>query len=182
MALITRLSRLFRADLHAVLDAIEAPEVLLRQAVREMEEAFATDVRQLDLLGHEQTQLSRRQTACARRVSQLEEELEICFVSQKDDLARAVLKRKLETQRLQQLLAHRMEALHASATASSTAIEENRTRLERMRQRMEVLFAQDHAGAVDEGVPRTDLLDEITVRDEEVEVAFLREPQRRSRS
>ena len=41
MALITRVSRLFQADFHAVLDRIEEPEVLLRQAVREMEEELA---------------------------------------------------------------------------------------------------------------------------------------------
>ena len=43
MALITRVSRLFQADFHAVLDRIEEPEVLLRQAVREMEEELARD-------------------------------------------------------------------------------------------------------------------------------------------
>lgn len=36
MALINRATRLFRADLHAVLDRIEEPDILLRQAVREM--------------------------------------------------------------------------------------------------------------------------------------------------
>ena len=41
MTLITRLSRLFRADFHAVLDRIEEPETLLRQAIREMEEEIA---------------------------------------------------------------------------------------------------------------------------------------------
>jgi phage shock protein A len=45
MALITRLSRLFQADMHAVLDKIEEPELLLRQAIREMEEFIATDER-----------------------------------------------------------------------------------------------------------------------------------------
>ena len=34
MAIVTRLTRLFRADAHAVLDRLEEPEVLLRQAVR----------------------------------------------------------------------------------------------------------------------------------------------------
>ena len=38
MALITRISRLFKADFHAVLDQIEEPEQLLRQAIREMED------------------------------------------------------------------------------------------------------------------------------------------------
>ena len=43
MVLISRISRLFRADLHAVLDRIEEPEALLRQAIREMEELLAQD-------------------------------------------------------------------------------------------------------------------------------------------
>ena len=43
MALITRVARLFRADLHAVLDRIEEPDVLLKQAVREMEEELASE-------------------------------------------------------------------------------------------------------------------------------------------
>ena len=36
MALVNRLSRLFQADFHAVLDRIEEPDLQLRQAVREM--------------------------------------------------------------------------------------------------------------------------------------------------
>ena len=43
MALITRISRLFQADLHAVLDRIEEPDLLLRQAVREMQDDLARD-------------------------------------------------------------------------------------------------------------------------------------------
>jgi phage shock protein A len=38
MALINRVARLFRADFHAVLDQIEEPELMLRQAIRDMAE------------------------------------------------------------------------------------------------------------------------------------------------
>ena len=41
MTLITRLGRLFRADMHAVLDGLEEPTMLLRQAVRDMEDVLA---------------------------------------------------------------------------------------------------------------------------------------------
>ena len=41
MALINRVSRLFRADFHAVLDQIEEPELLLKQAIRDMEDELA---------------------------------------------------------------------------------------------------------------------------------------------
>ena len=53
MALITRVGRLFRADLHAVLDRVEEPEVLLRQAIREMEEELAEERQRLRLARHE---------------------------------------------------------------------------------------------------------------------------------
>ena len=38
MALINRVSRLFKADFNAVLDQIEEPEQLLKQAIRDMED------------------------------------------------------------------------------------------------------------------------------------------------
>ena len=60
MALITRVSRLFRADFHAVLDRIEEPDVLLKQAVREMEEDIARDEQRGKALTHEQGQLDKR--------------------------------------------------------------------------------------------------------------------------
>ena len=41
MALINRISRLFTADMHAVLDRLEEPDVLLKQALREMEDESA---------------------------------------------------------------------------------------------------------------------------------------------
>ena len=51
MALMTRVARLFRADLHAVLDRIEEPEVLLRQALREMEDGVNGERRALACSG-----------------------------------------------------------------------------------------------------------------------------------
>ena len=40
MAIVNRIRRLFRADVHAVLDIIEEPEAILKQAIREMQEAL----------------------------------------------------------------------------------------------------------------------------------------------
>ena len=100
MALITRVTRLFRSDLHAVLDNIEEPQILLKQAVREMEASIDEDEQRYKLLTHEHMQLASRQTELEHRFEQLEEELDICFDSDKEDLARGLIKRKLETQRL----------------------------------------------------------------------------------
>ena len=61
MTLITRLSRLFHADVNAVIDQLEEPELLLKQAIREMEETLNNDERQLKLLNLEQQQHHKKQ-------------------------------------------------------------------------------------------------------------------------
>ena len=58
MALITRLSRLFQADFHAVLDRIEEPDIQLKQAIREMQIELQQNEQRLALLQHEAEQLS----------------------------------------------------------------------------------------------------------------------------
>jgi len=178
MALITRVSRLFRADLHAVLDRIEEPDLLLRQAVREMEDELARDEQRLKTMQLEQAQLGTRCADLDRTLEQIEQELDVCFSSNEQELARAVIKRKLETQRLATLLARRRQLLHETCTALGTQLEENRTRLESMRQKAELLTEEAAAGQAGESWNAGD----CAVRQEDVDVAWLREKQKRSGS
>lgn len=50
MTLIARMTRLFKADLHGILDSLEEPEEVAKQAIRDMEEDIATQERRLDEL------------------------------------------------------------------------------------------------------------------------------------
>ncbi len=178
MALITRVSRLFRADFHAVLDRIEEPGVLLRQAVREMEDELARDEQRSKILKHEQGQLDARATDLEQSLHEIGKELDICFESGNDDLARACIKRRLETQRFGKGLSRKRRVLQETLGELDTRLTENRARLESMRQKAELL-AGDSAGFHPEDNWSSP---EFTVRDEDVEVAFLREQQLRRRS
>jgi len=176
MALITRISRLFQADFHAVLDRIEEPDVLLRQAVREMEEELARDEQRGKLLQHEQRQLATREGEVEQSLQDIEKELDSCFEAGNDDLARACIRRRLETQRFGKHLARRHKALDETLDDLNTRIRENRARLESMRQKAELLAGEKSRPAADWSMP------DVSVRDEDVEVALLREKQHRSRS
>ena len=57
MALVSRLTRLFQSDFHAVLDRIEEPDALLRQAVRDMEDALARDEQRVKNLHADRAQM-----------------------------------------------------------------------------------------------------------------------------
>jgi phage shock protein A len=175
MTLITRFSRLFRADLHAVLDRIEEPDLVLRQAVREMEEDVTFDRRRLDLLREERRQLVARDAEIERSLLAVAEELDICFAAGKDDLARVLLRRQLETERLRECLGRKREEAEEAMRRLDARVSDKDARLEAMRQKAELFAPRAPCSAADScDVPPA------YVRDEDVEVAFLREQQRRA--
>ena len=167
-----------RADLHAVLDRIEEPETLLRQAIREMEEELAREGQRIKLLTHEQSQLSSREVGYSDSFKKLSEELNVCFESNKDDLARVLIKRQLETERHLKFLSGKREVVQKTLAELSAQHKEHQARLESMRQKAELLAGEQAAGEQTEHWTTAD----CTVRDEDVEVAFLREQQKRSQS
>ena len=175
MALITRMSRLFRADVNAVLDRIEEPAVLLHQAVREMEEELARDEQRARLLEHEQQQSDARLADVERALHELAEQLDTCFDSGKDELARTLIRRRLEAEQRRRLLSSRRDALAETRAGLRRRLDDNRRRLDAMRQKAELL-ADDEADRREDRWTGPD----VNVRDEDVEVAFLREKQRRA--
>ncbi len=176
MTLINRVSRLFRADLHAVLDRVEEPDLLLRQAVREMEDDLAADRRRLAGLAEGRRALDARLAELEAQVSRVAEELDICFAAGKDDLARALIKRRLEAARLRDFLRAKRADLERQTAGLESRIGENAARLEAMRQKAELLASRDPSEPPDVSWSAPD----CRVRDEDVEVAFLRERQRRA--
>ena len=177
MALITRISRLFQADLHAVLDRLEEPDLLLRQAVREMEDDLARDEQGVKALNHQLEQLISRETDIRHSLGEIEDELDVCFQSGKDDLARALIKRKLEALRFQKFLSRKREVQERTLSGLRTRLQENRGRLDSMRQKAELLAEETVSDSFEDNWSSPD----IVVREEDVEVAFLREKQKRSR-
>ncbi len=179
MALINRISRLFKADFNAVLDCIEEPAVLLKQSVREMEEQLTHDEQQLKALDRERTQLGARESEAKQSLSETENELDICFESSKEDLARTLVKRKLVLQRFNNSLARKREAIEQNLATVSTRLNQNRARLEDLQQKIELLNEKDHEN------PSSEEFWSVVnsqIKDEAVEVAFLREKQKRSQA
>ena len=178
MALITRVSRLFRADFHAVLDRIEEPDLLLRQAVREMEEELARDEQRFKLLHQEQGQFVSRKGDIDQALQEIGQELDVCFAAGQEELARSTIKRRLETERFAKYLSRKINALQQEIAGLGARIEQNRIHLDSMRQKAELL-AEEHLSSRCHAPMETP---DISVQPEETEVAFLREKQNRSAS
>lgn len=177
MALINRLSRLFRADFHAVLDRIEEPDVLLKQALREMEEDIQNDEQRLKFLQHELSLYDTKRHDVEEHLQQIEQELDICFDSNEDQLARSQVKRKVEMQRYKKHLCQKYSSTEKNIKELITRIQENKSRLSAMQQKLEVLTEESRVEN-DEFFINPNMV----VHDDDIEVAFLREKQARKLS
>jgi phage shock protein A len=178
MALINRFSRLFRADLNAVLDRIEEPTILLKQAVREMEDDVAQDERNLKIQQHELAQTPLLEQQIEETLGELQQEINLCLDSDNESLARSVIKRKLEYQQRGKRLKQKADAMHKEVAALTSRIENNRNRLVAMQQKLEIL-EEDSSQSVNQA-EANDLA--VMISEEEIEVALLREKQARAAS
>lgn len=183
MTLMTRVTRLFRADLHAVLDQIEEPELLLRQAIREMEEALARQAQAIRLATQEQADCAARAARLDERLREIAAQLDLCFAQGKEDLARNLVRHKLEAERLGRLLAERRETLAERLSERRAALSGNQAALDGLRQKAELVSVRA-ADRDDDRCPGYCDGAELFARPqaisgEEVEIAFLREKQMR---
>jgi phage shock protein A len=178
MALVTRLTRLFRADAHAVLDRLEEPQVLLRQAVREMEEEATHNAQALKALELEHEHTRRHIGEIASSLSAIAGELDLCFAAGNQNLVRILLRRRLEGERLAQHLGQRLARQSADISQRRSALDDQRQRLEGMRQKAAIFDVEAGAEKCETnwGTP------DITVTEDDIDLALLREQQQRKAS
>ena len=178
MPLIKRLSRAFKADMHAVLDSIEEPASLLKQAVREMEDDVLNDQQHLKQLHKTKDHQQSTQRDYQLQLKQINDEIEVSFAADQHDLARKAIRRKLELERAMKLLARQQQSTDRLLDELQQRLKENQEKLNAMRQKQEVLVSTNSEDSF-ESVPQ---YSEVTVSEDEVEIAFLKEQQARAAS
>ena len=176
MAIINRLARLFKADFHAVLDHIEEPELQLKQAVREMEDEIAALEADIHQQKREIDSLADREKSADKLLRKTDEEIAVCIDNDNDELARGLVRRKLETINVLSSINESHEKLSKALKALQSQHKEYLVALESMRQKVEIVVTSSSSQT-----SRNDLnVGRFAVSDEDVEVALLKERQRLS--
>jgi len=176
MALIRRLSRLFTADMHAVLDQIEEPGTVLRQAIREMEEELARQRQRRKWLCAEIESAAARIAGFGELQRDIDAKLDICFANDNDVLARRLTRKKLEAVQLAEQTDVKRQALARQLEELDSLLESNTDQLDSMQQKA-ALLVNEETGAV-----RARDAHVTGIDDDDVEIAFLREKQARATS
>lgn len=130
MAILTRFTRLLKADLHALLDRMEAPDVLLQQALREMEaELQALQLQQRQRCAQQQ-QIQHQLAQVQQQLAQYQQELTLCLEHDSDSLARSLLRRQLEAEQRLQMLQGQLQTLQCQCQQTDEQISARQASLE----------------------------------------------------
>ena len=93
MGLLSRFTRLCKADIHGVMDQLEDKQLVLRQCLREMEEVLERKRGRLDALKDSLERYHQEKTQLKSDREKIEEDLHAAIHNEKDDIARLVIKK-----------------------------------------------------------------------------------------
>ncbi len=173
MALITRVTRLFTADVHAVLDRIEEPEVVLKQAIREMAEEVAGGEQRLRWLAAEQQQLEQSLNGSDDAIAALDSELDLCFEAGEEDLARSLVKRKLVAEQQHKRVSQQLDVVQRDHDVLEATLAEHGQQLAEMQQKADLLVDAPAVGQV--------AMSDPGISQDAIDVAFLKEKRSREK-
>ena len=95
MKLMSRLNKLITADAHAVLDSIEDPHALLKQALRDMSSAIEENEQAIRQTNSNLVLFKKQAVLLEKELAKLNQDIDLCFTSDNHELARRVVKKKL---------------------------------------------------------------------------------------
>ena len=179
MTLIARMTRLFKADLHGILDSLEEPEEVVKQAIRDMEEDIATQERRLDDLHAVLQRLTIEAQELTTSRQEVERQIDLCFAAGNEPLAKTLLRKRLEMAKRARGIARAQEETRTRSEALAKKIAEHKEQLAAVVQRLK-LYEETRPSQPWTSSLCAPLQGASLVTDDEVEVAFLEEKQRRS--
>jgi phage shock protein A len=118
MAIMTRLVRLWKADMHGVMDQLEDKTLLLKQCLREMESSLRRKQARLAQLQGLREQLGRDQALRIEEQARLEADIALAVRKEKDEIARMLIRKRML-----------LSAAHAQSEGRRRHLEEEAGRL-----------------------------------------------------
>jgi phage shock protein A len=173
MTILTRISRLFKADIHGILDSLEEPEIILKQAVRDMQDEIGKATANIDALTRQQDRLQEKHLAVTTTLQELQQQLHFCLAENNDVLAKAVIKKKLLAEGSLNELARQTKAVSEEKQLKIRETDERKEKLQAIRDKLALFTeqpAQGHASTVSGLTP--------PITQDDIELAFLYEKQR----
>jgi len=94
MGIMKRMFRIWKADLHGIIDQLEDKELLLKQHLRDMENNLQQKQARCDHLLDSRHQIERDILHCRERIDKVEKDVDAAVGKEKDDIARILIRKR----------------------------------------------------------------------------------------
>ena len=179
MGIFNRIGRLWKADIHGIIDSLEEPRTILRQALRDMEEEIEGSTAHLESLRGEEERVTKRRTRLNESLEETIKQIDVAFGADDQRLARTFVRKRLELDRVVAHLDQRLSEIASERTSAEQRLAGQREQYQRIAEKAELLC--------DSPEPKRDCApdgpgSELFVSEHDVEVAMLEERNRRGGS
>jgi phage shock protein A len=140
MAILARIVQQFKADIHGVMDQIEDQGLLLKQHLRDMEEALVAKEIKLKKMHSALDQAQQDHQNGEKETGNLEQSLQIAIKKDRDDIARSLIRKLEPLSRLQSERRNHVDRLNLEIDQFKTDIEQQRLQYDRLRQKAAEYF------------------------------------------
>lgn len=139
MSIMTRIIRLWKADIHGVMDQFEDKSLLMNQYLRDMEEALEENQAQLKHKIDSRSQIRADYEKYSTEVEKIEKDLEAAIEKDKDDIAKFLIKKLRPVKNYQDDLERHARNLDKEIVQMRETLEEQKLQYDRLR-----LKAKEH--------------------------------------
>ncbi len=173
MSILTRVTRLFKADIHGVMDQLEDKELLIKQYLREMENSLQNKDIHLQQISTSLTENNNRQIKHQLEIEKLEKDLELALRKEKDDIARLLIRK----QRTQQMHYKQLKTQHGFLEKQieqlTATIDKQRLLHESLKSKA-LAFCHSQTKNCDAGLLMSDYENSNILADDEIELELIR--------
>jgi phage shock protein A len=174
MPILSRIFRLFKADIHGFMDQIEDQGLLLKQHLRDMEDALVHKEARLKQMCFARDQVRRDYEKGIKESNNLEQDLEVAIRKDRDDIARMLIKKIKPLSHIQSERCSRVDRLNQEIEQFKADFEQRRLQYEQLRQQAADFFHGTENLSGDHSWPPIQAdSDPCILSDEEVELELL---------
>lgn len=149
MAILSRMMRLFKADVHGVMDQLEDKGLLLKQYLREMEASLEDKEGRLNRMDLAIRQAESDFDQREAEVRKLENDLDLAVRKEKDDIARMLIRKRRSLQGSCEQLKHQIEALTQEKSRLSETLARQRLQFDQLKVKVATFRQQARSGGFD---------------------------------
>jgi phage shock protein A len=158
MAILSRMMRLFKADVHGVMDQLEDKELLLKQYLREMEASLEDKAGRLNRIGQAIRQTDSDLAQREAEVQKLGGDLDLALRKEKDDIARMLIRKRRSLDGSCDQLKHQIEALTQEKDHLSETLARQRLHYDGLKLKVTAFRQQARAAGYDDAIAFDDTI------------------------